>query len=122
MTRAWLSNIRVRAFGAASVLVRSPLQLLAVALLTEVARKWPNLQEAQQGEKFADSVLHGRARKTPFVRCFQGEASPGNTRCPLLWTSAACHGLGGHMLYLDAVRFVENESVVCDGMDDTSIE
>lgn len=38
-----LSNIRVRAFGAASLLVRSPLQLLAVTLLAEIAGKWADL-------------------------------------------------------------------------------
>lgn len=43
----WLSNIRVRAFGAAPLLVRGPLQLLAVTLLAEVAGKWTDLQEAQ---------------------------------------------------------------------------
>lgn len=71
-------------FQATALLVRGPLQLLAWTLLAKVAGEWADLQEAQEGKEFADTVLHGGARQTPLVSRLQGETSLGYARGTLL--------------------------------------
>jgi hypothetical protein len=54
--------IRVIAFRTTALFVCSPLKLLAIALLTEIACKRADLKESKQREKLADSILYRSAR------------------------------------------------------------
>lgn len=88
--------------GASLVSVLSPVKFLAVTHLTEITGKRSDFQEAQKREELSNSVLHGGSRKTPFVVGLQGEARTSNT--------------GGSLL--NAMSFIENETMIVDGMDD----
>ena len=77
----------------------------AVTRFTEVTCKWLDFEETQKREEFSNPILHRCPRKAPLVRGFQREASTGDTGRTLL----------------DTMRFVKDETVVVDGMDNAFI-
>lgn len=59
---------------AAIVGIHLPVQSRAGTLLAEVAGEWFDVEETNQGEEFANTVLERCSRQTPFMICFQGKA------------------------------------------------
>lgn len=82
---ALFEYLRVVAFRTTALFVCSPLKLLAIALLTEIACKRADLKETKQGKKLADSILYRSTRQTPFVSSLQGKTGLGNTSRTLLY-------------------------------------
>lgn len=89
------------AMGAHIILGDGPMELSAVATLAEVVGEGTDREKAQEGEEFANAVLHRSAAEAPLVRALQSEASLRNTRGALL----------------DTVRFVQDHTVEMDSMD-----
>lgn len=87
--------------GTLFVAILRPMQGPAVTHFTEVTRKWLDFEESQKREEFPDPILHRCSRKAPLVGGFQREASTGDT---------------GSTLF-DTMRFVKDETMVIDGMD-----
>lgn len=72
------------AFCTATLLIWGPLQLFAVALLTEITREWANLKESKEGEEFADPILDGSAGQAPLIGGLEGETGLGDASGTLL--------------------------------------
>lgn len=87
--------------GTLFVAILRPMQGSAVTHFTEVTRKWLDFEETQKREEFPNPILYRCPRKAPLVGGFQREASTGDT---------------GSTLF-DTMRFVKDETVVIDGMD-----
>jgi len=67
----------VLATSALTILVHVPIESRTRTLLAEVARKWFDVEEADQGEELADPVLKWGTRQAPFVISLQSEAGFG---------------------------------------------
>jgi hypothetical protein len=83
---AWLSwtVIPMLAMSASLLCILGPMKLLAIAHLAEVTSKGPNFKEAQEREKFTNSILNGRTREAPLVHSLEGKTGASHARGALL--------------------------------------
>lgn len=96
------------------------MKLLAIAHLAEITCKWPHLKEAQKREELSNTILDGSPRQAPLVGRLQREACTGDAGCTLLeFPSARILGTSLGKSYLDAVGFIENETMKMNRMNHT---
>ena len=72
-----MAHAVVVAASALVVLIHLPIQSRTRALLAEVAGKWTDVKESDQGEELANAILQWGSGQAPFMISLEGKASLG---------------------------------------------